>query len=67
MKNKIKEFSEKHSVKIKIYMLNTWEEPDEYWRRGWNQLIINSKIIKSFYSTTEFNEEIEAAVKNQFQ
>lgn len=66
LERKIKEVSQELSKKIEIHILNAWEKPDEYWKRGWNQLIVNSKVVESFYSTDEFNEELRSAIDSAY-
>ncbi|MCW4036385.1 MAG: GNAT family N-acetyltransferase [Candidatus Bathyarchaeota archaeon] len=47
-------------------MINSWERPEEFMRRGNQVLIVNAAVIQSFWTDREaFRTEVEQAIRGQ--
>ena len=47
-------------------MINSWERPEEFISRGNQVLIVNAKVIQSFWTDREaFRREVERAIRGQ--
>lgn len=63
MKEKIRRLADEHGVKLKFEIYDAWRHPEEYTRIGWKMLVVKSHIIKSFYGTKEFDNELKNIIK----
>jgi len=64
MTDKIMKLSEELGVELEFNIFDAWKYPDEYFKRGWNMIIVRSRVIKSFYGTSEFDEELRRHIKS---
>ena len=62
LEEKIKELCKEYDVGLDIEILDAWLNPKEYTKMGWNILIVKSHIVRSFYGTKEFEDELRSII-----
>lgn len=60
----VKDYLRNIDPDLPIKLINSWEEPDKFIKRGSKQLIVNATEIKSFWTEKEsFRREVEEALR----
>jgi len=61
---RVEEFLHGVDPDLSVQLLNTWENPEEYASRGFEQLVVNAVPIKSFWTDKDaMKKEVEEALR----